>query len=165
MKMCGGEWRYSCIFYLGTRWRWVASFTLRPLYPSGNSLSTHCIGGWAPEPVWTLRESNPAVHPIAHCYTDWTILAHRLSECSSDSYFHYNEMLCSVNISSSPSQSPIYTMYNLPIFSTFQFSARHIWPSRTSYSMWHNCGQNNIHIFYVPEIFPIQQLSLASDVT
>jgi hypothetical protein len=32
MKTCG-EWRYGCTFLdLGTRWRWVVSFTSRPLY-------------------------------------------------------------------------------------------------------------------------------------
>jgi hypothetical protein len=34
-----GNWRYSStIFYLGTRWRWVVSFTSLPLYPRGCSL-------------------------------------------------------------------------------------------------------------------------------
>jgi hypothetical protein len=32
------EWRYrSTILDLGTRWRWVVSFTTRPLYPRGKS--------------------------------------------------------------------------------------------------------------------------------
>jgi hypothetical protein len=32
-----GEWRYSStILDLGTRWRWVVSLTLQPLYPPGN---------------------------------------------------------------------------------------------------------------------------------
>jgi len=32
------EWRYSSTHsYLGTRWRWVVSFTPRPLYPQGKS--------------------------------------------------------------------------------------------------------------------------------
>jgi hypothetical protein len=36
-----GEWRYSStILDLGTRWRWVVSFTPLPLCPS-----TDCIGG------------------------------------------------------------------------------------------------------------------------
>jgi hypothetical protein len=31
-----GEWKYSFVnFDLGTRWRWVNSFTPRPLYPRG----------------------------------------------------------------------------------------------------------------------------------
>jgi hypothetical protein len=31
-----GEWKYSSsILDLGTRWRWVVSFTARPLYPRG----------------------------------------------------------------------------------------------------------------------------------
>jgi hypothetical protein len=41
-----GEWRYSStIFNVGTRWRWVVSFTSRPLYPWGKFPRTHCIGG------------------------------------------------------------------------------------------------------------------------
>jgi hypothetical protein len=31
---------------LGTNWRWVFSFTPRPLYPPGKSPSTHWIRGW-----------------------------------------------------------------------------------------------------------------------
>jgi hypothetical protein len=33
-----GEWRYRSILDLGTRWRLVVSFTLRSLYPQGESL-------------------------------------------------------------------------------------------------------------------------------
>jgi hypothetical protein len=67
----------STILDLGTRWRWVVSFTPRPLYPGGKSplypfyryldvvekrkMSCPC------------RESNRAVHPEAHRYTDWAI--------------------------------------------------------------------------------------------
>jgi hypothetical protein len=34
-----GEWKYSStnFFYLDSRWRWVVSFTHRPLYPQGKS--------------------------------------------------------------------------------------------------------------------------------
>jgi hypothetical protein len=34
-----GKWMYSCTYYfdLGTRWRWVGSFTPWPLYPRGKS--------------------------------------------------------------------------------------------------------------------------------
>jgi hypothetical protein len=43
-----------CILDLGTRWRWVVSFTLQPLYPQGRAPCTHWIGGWVgPELVWT----------------------------------------------------------------------------------------------------------------
>jgi hypothetical protein len=31
---------------LGTSWRWVVSFTPRPLYPLERASGTHCIGGW-----------------------------------------------------------------------------------------------------------------------
>jgi hypothetical protein len=42
-----GKWRYSStILDLGTRWRWVFSFTPLPLYPWGKSPGTHWIGGW-----------------------------------------------------------------------------------------------------------------------
>jgi hypothetical protein len=34
------------ILDLGTRWRWVVSFTPRPLYPRERAPSTHWIGGW-----------------------------------------------------------------------------------------------------------------------
>jgi hypothetical protein len=45
-----GVWGSGCIdphfLNLGTSWRWVVSFMLRPLYPRGRSPSTHWIGGW-----------------------------------------------------------------------------------------------------------------------
>jgi hypothetical protein len=34
------------ILSLGTRWRWVVSFTSRPLYLRGKNLDTHLIEGW-----------------------------------------------------------------------------------------------------------------------
>jgi len=38
MKAFGGsEGVAPCIFYLGSRWRWVVSFTPQPLYPQGRS--------------------------------------------------------------------------------------------------------------------------------
>jgi hypothetical protein len=41
-----GEWRYNySIFNLGTRWRWVVSFTLDRFIP-GESPDTHWIGSW-----------------------------------------------------------------------------------------------------------------------
>jgi hypothetical protein len=56
-------WRYMrdqrynyIILKLGTRWRWVVSFTHRPLYPSGKYSPVTVVkrAGWAPDPVWTL---------------------------------------------------------------------------------------------------------------
>jgi hypothetical protein len=42
-----GEWRYSStILGLGTRWRCVASFTLRPVYLRGKNSDTLWIGSW-----------------------------------------------------------------------------------------------------------------------
>jgi hypothetical protein len=44
-------WGNGCIapriLDLGTRWRWMVSFTPRPLYPHEKE------AGWAPEPLWT----------------------------------------------------------------------------------------------------------------
>jgi hypothetical protein len=34
------------ILDLGTIWRWVVSFTPRPLYPKERAPGTHWIGGW-----------------------------------------------------------------------------------------------------------------------
>jgi hypothetical protein len=43
-------WGSGCIdphfLDLNTSWRWVVSFTHRPLYPRERAPSTHCIGGW-----------------------------------------------------------------------------------------------------------------------
>jgi hypothetical protein len=45
-----GVWGSGCIdphfLDLGTSWRRVVSFTLRPLYPRERAAGTHCIGGW-----------------------------------------------------------------------------------------------------------------------
>jgi hypothetical protein len=60
-----GEWRYiSTHFDLDTRWTWVVSFTIRPLYLQGKSpwYALHRTLGGGPEPVWTRwwREEFPA---------------------------------------------------------------------------------------------------------
>jgi hypothetical protein len=53
-----GKWKYSSIIILdfGTRYGRVVSFTPWPLYASGKALSLSIAfeAGWAPEPVWTL---------------------------------------------------------------------------------------------------------------
>jgi hypothetical protein len=72
---------------LGTRWRWVVSFTPRSLYPPRKIPSIHWIGGWVgPRAVLDavvkrkipipLQESNPRtliVQPIAQRCTNWAI--------------------------------------------------------------------------------------------
>jgi hypothetical protein len=77
------------ILNLGTRWRWVVSFTPRPLYPRERAPGTDWIGGWVgPRAVLdavvkrkipsSLRELNlrtPIVQPVAQHYTDWAITA------------------------------------------------------------------------------------------
>jgi hypothetical protein len=80
----------SRILDLSTIWRWVVSFTSRPLYPEGKAPDTHWIGGWVgPRAVLdavvkrkipsSRRKSNPRtliVQPVAQCYTDWAILSY-----------------------------------------------------------------------------------------
>jgi hypothetical protein len=65
MKTCGGGGIAPRILNLETKWRWVISFTLQPLYPGEIAHGTHWIGGpRAPETVWTRwRRENP--------YTDY----------------------------------------------------------------------------------------------
>jgi hypothetical protein len=68
------------IFYLGTRWKWVVSFTPRPFYPQRNCPCSHWIGDWVghsrsrrageeknPQPLPGLQP--PMIHPIAQQYT------------------------------------------------------------------------------------------------
>jgi hypothetical protein len=87
--MTYGEWRYSSIILnLGTKWRWMVSFTHLSLYLRGNSrwYTMHRRLGWATEPIWTLWrmgkylvrtwESIPDPTVVQRTwYTDWTIRA------------------------------------------------------------------------------------------
>jgi hypothetical protein len=76
------------ILDLDTNWRWVVSFTLRPLTPGKESAVP--IGheaGWTPEPIWMTwrtnnswpyQDSNPVpsvVQTVASRYTDCAIPA------------------------------------------------------------------------------------------
>jgi hypothetical protein len=88
-----GVWGSGCIdprfLELGISWRWVVSFTPRPLYPRGKNprVPIRYEAGWAPEPVWTIwrsenscphrySNSDPSVvHPVSSLYTDWAIPA------------------------------------------------------------------------------------------
>jgi hypothetical protein len=69
---------------LGTRWRWVVSFTPRQVYPGKKPpVPTGQEAGWAPEPFLTLRGSERSlapggnwtqgVRPVARRYTNWAI--------------------------------------------------------------------------------------------
>jgi hypothetical protein len=77
----GGIAPLHSFFDLGTRWRWVISFTPQPLYPQGKSPSTHWIGGWvgprvvleavvkrkipSPAPLLESNPRTPIVQPVA----------------------------------------------------------------------------------------------------
>jgi hypothetical protein len=75
-----GEWRYSStIPELGTRWRWVVSYTPPPLYTRGViSPGTHLIGDWVGPivglgadtrkilPCWESNPGRPARSPSLH---------------------------------------------------------------------------------------------------
>jgi hypothetical protein len=67
-----------CFLDLGTRWKWVVSFTPWPLYPSGKDplVPTGQEAGWAPELLWTRwwRE-NVAIYLSEIVFVfDWTRL-------------------------------------------------------------------------------------------
>jgi hypothetical protein len=72
-----GKWRYSSkIIDLGTRWKGVVDFTLRPLYPEGNCPGTHYVGGWVEsraglDAVGKRKAENQtlAIQPVARPYT------------------------------------------------------------------------------------------------
>jgi hypothetical protein len=67
-----GEWRYcSTILDLGTRWRWVVSFTPRPLYPRGESTGTYWIGVYIY--IYILLKSNLFVVKIVILETLWYV--------------------------------------------------------------------------------------------
>jgi hypothetical protein len=92
-----GEWWYSStILDLGTRRRWVVSFTLRPFYIRGNGPGTRWIRDWVDHrAVWTLWNRNksfslagnqtPAVQSLTLLYTDWAIPPVPMTICSKHS--------------------------------------------------------------------------------
>lgn len=54
INMYGGSGGISPRIEVGTRWRWVVSFTLRPVYLWGIKCPIGYEAGWALESVWTL---------------------------------------------------------------------------------------------------------------
>jgi hypothetical protein len=81
-----GEWRYrTTILDLGTRWRWMVSFTPLPFYTQGRSptyplcrrlggsqsQSGHC--GEEKKSLALAGNQTPAIQPKAHHSTDWAI--------------------------------------------------------------------------------------------
>jgi hypothetical protein len=103
-----GEWRYIfTILDLGTRWRWVLSFTPRPLYTRGKNLrGTLWIRGWVDHragldaveerKILPLRNRTPVVPSVVCRYTDWaiptpavsiqTLITESLFEASTEKY-------------------------------------------------------------------------------
>jgi hypothetical protein len=81
-----GQWRYStAILNLGTRWRWMVSFTPWLLNPWRNCHwypLDRRLGGpqnWSgccreKKNLFTARNWTLAIQPIAHCYADWAIM-------------------------------------------------------------------------------------------
>jgi len=70
---------------LGTRWRWMVSFTLRPLYPRERATGTLWIKGGvsATERTWRRKEKSlPLIRiecrPNARTHTHFTIWMSRL---------------------------------------------------------------------------------------
>jgi hypothetical protein len=67
------------VLILRTRWRWVFSFTLRPLHSEGKSPGTHWIGGWVGssadlDAVVTRKITSPWYAHIRECiqkFPDW----------------------------------------------------------------------------------------------
>jgi hypothetical protein len=61
MKTYGGRRYNSTIHDLDTRWKRIASYTPRSLYPKGNKppLPIRYEAEWAPELVWTLPGFEP----------------------------------------------------------------------------------------------------------
>jgi hypothetical protein len=78
-----GECKYMTHSF-GTRWKWVASFTPRPLYPRVKSHGTHRIRGWlGPEHVWSFwrRVSWPFQEPnacIRNVFRMWFCSRHQV---------------------------------------------------------------------------------------
>jgi hypothetical protein len=83
-----GEWRYSSIIFdLDTRWKWVVSFTPRPLYlrwRSPRNAFDRRLGGLQKrsgrcgieENIVSAGNRTPAAQPVARRFTDWVIPAH-----------------------------------------------------------------------------------------
>jgi hypothetical protein len=62
------------ILDLGTRWRWVVSFTPRSIYAQRKNPGSHWIGGWVGpraglDAVLLPGLESPIIHPVAQHYT------------------------------------------------------------------------------------------------
>jgi hypothetical protein len=83
-----GKWRCSAIILdLDTRWRWMVNFMPLLLYSSGENLQyplNRRLGGPQSQSggcrekekfLAPTRNQTLAIHPLAHHYTDWAIMA------------------------------------------------------------------------------------------
>jgi hypothetical protein len=89
-----------------TRWRWVDQLHTPAALPLGKEplLPIGWEASWAPQLMWTLEkrkiccpcwESNfcsLVILPIAHCYTDWAILAPGQFLCSIGNVFDCSKL-------------------------------------------------------------------------
>jgi hypothetical protein len=77
-------WKYrSTILDLGSRWRWVVSFTPQPFYRGEKVPGLHWIGGWIgprarlyaveEKILFPLWNRTPVVQSVACRYTDWAV--------------------------------------------------------------------------------------------
>jgi hypothetical protein len=80
------EWRYSStVFYLGTWWRWVVSFTFLPLYHRGKNplySSDRRLGGPRCRSVWCGDEKSCLPLPGIESQTFSPEAVHRATELS-----------------------------------------------------------------------------------
>jgi hypothetical protein len=89
------EWRYSSIIInLGTRWRWMVSFTPPAVLPQEKAPGTRRIWGWVgPRASMDAVEKNllslprmerrfPACPATSRHYADWAIPAQKVRRLS-----------------------------------------------------------------------------------
>jgi hypothetical protein len=111
-----GECGCTCQIFLdlSTSWRWLVSFTPRPVYPRERAYSTHWIGGWVGPrdglekiKFLTLPDTNsdPSfVQLIASRNTDWAIPARHVLSRSNE----ISRYVTILHFSIYPSKIPIF---------------------------------------------------------
>jgi hypothetical protein len=104
-------------FDLGTRWRWVISFTHQPLYPQRKSPGTHWIVGWVGPGVEEKNSQHPSgfeprssyrhplgkrlleyrMHYLRHIYSEWRHMRTLHECCNDDNTKHSSFVICVEN--------------------------------------------------------------------